>query len=60
MSINMSHELTDLHLWITYSEGGTHEETLCPQRSLKDGTKDKGTLDTTRQVVDCKTDAVIA
>ena len=52
-------ESTDLCLGITYSEQGTHKRTLCPQRSLKDRTKDEGTLDTTRWVLDCKTDAVI-
>ena len=41
-------ESTNLCLGITYSEEGTHEETLHPQRSLKDRTRDKGTLDTTR------------
>ena len=25
-----------------YSEGGTHEETLCPQRSLKVKNKEQG------------------
>ena len=53
-------KFVNLHLGFTYSEGGTHEETLHPQRSLKSRTRDEGTLDTTRQVVDHKTDAVIA
>ena len=26
----------------TYSEGGTHKETLCPQSKAKVGTRDEG------------------
>ena len=31
----------------TYSEGGTHEETLCPQSKAKVGTRDEGDQVTT-------------
>ena len=43
----------------TYSEGGTHKETLHPQRSFWVRLEDKGTKSQLRQVVDCKTNTVI-
>ena len=36
----------------TYSEGGTHEETLHPQSKAEVGTRDKGTRSQLRQVAD--------
>ena len=43
MQYLLLHESIDLH-WSqgTYSEGGTHEETLCPQSKTKVGTRDEG------------------
>ena len=44
----------------TYSEGGTHKETLHPQRSLRVKNRRQEDWVTTRWVVDCKTNTVIA
>ena len=44
----------------TYSEGGTHEETLHPQVRLKVRTRDKGTGSQPNELRICKTDTVIA
>ena len=36
----------------TYSEGGTHKETLCPQSKAEVGPRDEGTRSQLRQVAD--------
>ena len=55
-------ELTDLHQGqgLTYSEGGTHEETLHPQSKVKVGTRDDRTGSQPDKLWIRKTDAVIA
>ena len=54
-------ELTDLcRGQDTYSEGGTHEETLRPQSKAEVRTRDKGTRSQPDKLRICKTDAVIA
>ena len=57
----MLRELTDLHRGkrSSYSEGGTHEETLHPQSKAKVRTRDKETESQPDELWICKTDAVI-
>ena len=43
----------------TYSEGGTHEETQCPQSKARMRTNNKGTKSQPGALGICKTDAVI-
>ena len=44
----------------TYSEGGTHEETQCPQSKARVRTRIVGTKSQPDELWICKTDAVIA
>ena len=58
----MLHELTDLRRdqGFTYSEGGTHKETLCPQSKAKVEQETSGTRSQSDRLRIRKTDAVIA